>query len=60
MYIYIYIYMCVCVCVCVHSSPYLYVCGDDRVTFIREQMMFQVSKEMPKSGEWEQRLWDCL
>jgi len=24
--------MCVCVCVCVHSSPYLCVCGDDRIT----------------------------
>jgi len=24
--------MCVCVCVCVHSSPYLYVYGDDRLT----------------------------
>jgi len=21
-----------CVCVCVHSSPYLFVCGDDRIT----------------------------
>ena len=31
-YIYIYIYVCVCVCVCVHSSPYLFACGGDRIT----------------------------
>ena len=33
-YIYIYVYFV--------SSPYLFVCGDDRIRGIHEQMMFQV------------------
>jgi len=45
-FIFIYLY--------VHNSPYLFVYGDDRVIFIREQMMFQVGQEMHSGGEWAQ------
>ena len=51
--------MCVCVCVCVCaikingyfvSSPYLLVCGDDRIRGIREQMMLQVGLVRHRAG----------
>ena len=34
----------------VHSSPFLCVCGDDRITCWREQMISQVGQEMLRGG----------